>query len=83
MKLDKSFCLFMFLCIFGLDGAQITPFFERITDRIFRLNCGQLIREPVRSENKRLCNATVNSTSIATTLFPLLKVLRFQNQSLD
>ena len=81
MKLDKSFCLFMFLCISGIDGAQITPCFERITNRIFRLNCAQLIREPVRSENKRLCTAMVDSTSIAT-LFSLLKVLRFHNQSL-
>ena len=73
----------VFVRIFGLDPAQNTPFFEKITIQILRLNYTQLICEPVRSENKRLCRVTVNSTSIATTLFSLLKVLRFHNQSLD
>ena len=61
---------------FGLDVAQNTPFFQKMTNQIFRLNYAQLICEPVRSENKRLCTVTVNSTSIATTLSSLLKVLR-------
>ena len=69
--------------IFGLGPAQNTPFLEKITNQILRLNYAQLICEPVLSENKRLCRVTVNSTSIATTLFSLLKVLRFHNQSLD
>ena len=75
--------LHVFVRTFGLDPAQNTPFFERITNQILRLNYAQLICEPVRSENKTgLCRVTVNSTSIATTLFPLLKVLSFHNQSL-
>ena len=73
----------VFVRIFGLDPAQNTPFFEKITNQILRLNYAQLICEPVRSENKRLCRVTVNSTPIATTLFSLLKVLRFHNQSLN
>ena len=43
MTLDKSFC---FVYIFGLDGAQKTPFFEKITNQIFRLNYAQLICDP-------------------------------------
>ena len=50
--------------IFGLDPAQNTPFFEKITNQILRLNYAQLIYKPVRCENKRLCRVTVNSTSI-------------------
>ena len=69
--------------IFGLDPAKKTPFFEKIANQILRLNYAQLICKPVRSENKRLCRVTVNSTSMATTLVSLLKVLRFHNQSLD
>ena len=73
----------VFVRIFGLDRAQNTPFLEKITNQILRLNYAQLIFEPVRSENKRLCTVTVYSTSIAITLFSLLKVQRFDNQSLD
>ena len=73
----------VFVRIFGLGPAQNTPFFEKITNQIHRLNYAQLSCEPVRSENERLCRVTVNSTSIPTTLFSLLKVLRFYNQSLD
>ena len=73
----------VFVRIFGLDPAQNTPFFEKITNQILRLNYAQLIYKPVGSENKRLCRVTVTSTSIATTLFSFLKVLRFHNQSLD
>ena len=81
MKLNKSFC-FMFLSVFLALTVHNTPFFENITNQIFRLNYAQLICEPVRSEN-RLCTATVNSISTATTLFSLLKVLKFHNQSLQ
>ena len=62
----------VFVHIFGLDPAQNTPFLKEITNQILRLNYAHLICEPVRSENKRLCRVTVNSTSIAT-LFSLLK----------
>ena len=79
----QVFLFHVFVCIFGLDGAQNLPFFENITNQIFRLNYAQLICEPVQSKNNRLCTVTVNSTSIATTLLSLLKVLRFHNQSLD
>ena len=83
MKLDKSFC-FMFLSLFlALTVHKTHLFFEKITNQIFRLNYMQLICEPVLSENKRLCIVIVSSTSIATTLFSRLKVLRFHNQSLD
>ena len=68
MKLDKSFFFLVFVCVFGLDGAQNTSFFEKIINQISRLNYVQLNCEPMRSENKRLCTVTVNSTSIATTL---------------
>ena len=79
---QQVFLFHVFVCIFGLDGAQHT-LFENLTNQIFRLNYAQLvICEPVRSEN-RLCTVTVNSTSIATTLFSLLKVLKFHNQSLQ
>ena len=54
--------LHVFVRIFGLDPAQYTPFFEKIINQILRLNYAQLICEPVRSENKRLCKVTVNST---------------------
>ena len=84
MKLDKSFC-FMFLAVFlTLTMNETQPFFGKISNQIFELNCAQVICEPVRSENKRLCSLRVNSTSIATLhLFLLLKVLRFHNQSFD
>ena len=59
----------VFVRIFGLDPAQNTPFFEKITNQIVRIIYAQLSSEPVRSENKRLPRVTVNSTSIATTLF--------------
>ena len=42
----------LFVRIFGLDPAQNTPFFEKITNQILRLNYAQLICELVRSENK-------------------------------
>ena len=67
----------------SVSFAQNTPFFEKITNQIFRLNYAQLIFEPVQSESKRLCTVTVNSTSVATTWFSLLKVLSFRNHSLD
>ena len=35
----------VFVCIFGLDSAQNTPFFEKITNKIFLLNYAQLLRE--------------------------------------
>ena len=73
----------VFVRIFGLDPTQNTPFFDTITNQILGLNYARLIWEPMRDQNKRLCRVTVNSTSIATTLFSLLKVLRFHNQSLD
>ena len=50
----------VFVHIFGLDPAQNMPFFEKITNQILRLNYAQLICEPVRSENRRLCRVTVN-----------------------
>ena len=65
MKLDKFLC-FMFL---SLTLHKTHLFFEKITNQILRLNYAQLIYEPVRTENKRLCRVTVNLTSIATTLF--------------
>ena len=73
----------VFVRIFGLDPVLNAPFFEKVTNQILRLNYAQLICEPVRSEDIRLCRVTVNSTSIETTLFSLLKVIRFHNQSLD
>ena len=79
MKLDKFLC-FMFLSVFLVLALHKTAFFEKKTNQILRLNYAQLICEPVRRENKRLCRVTVSSTSIATTLFSLLKVLRFHNQ---
>ena len=60
-ELNKSFCFTgVFACITGLDGAQNTPFFENITNQIFRLKYAQLICETVRIENKRLCNVMFN-----------------------
>ena len=50
----------VFVGIFGLYPAQNTPFFEKITNQILRLNYARLICDPVRSENKRLCRVTVN-----------------------
>ena len=86
MKLDKPFC-FMFLSVFlALKVHKTHPLSEKITNEIFLLNCAQLICEPVRSDREakaRLCTVTVNSSSPMTTLFSLLKILRFQNQSLD
>ena len=55
MKLGKSFCFIFLSVFFGLDGAQNTPFFEKITNEIFQLNYAQVICEPVRSKNQRLC----------------------------
>ena len=47
-ELNKSFCFTgVFACITGLDGAQNTPFFENITNQIFRLKYAQLICETV------------------------------------
>ena len=48
-----------------------------------RLHYAELFCKPVPSEKKRLCWVTVNSTLIASTLFSLLKVLRFHKQSFD
>ena len=74
MKLDKSFCC-MFLSVFlALTVHKARFFFAKITNQIFRLNYAQLICEA--AENKRLCTVTVNSTSIATTLFSLLEISR-------
>ena len=73
MKLDKFLC-FMFLSVFLALILHKTPFFEKITNQILGLNYAQLICEHVRSENKRLCRVTVNSTSIATKWLSLLKV---------
>lgn len=64
MKLRKVFLFHLFVSIFCLDDAQNAPFFEKITNHIFRLNYTQLICEPARSENKRLCNVTVNSNRL-------------------
>ena len=64
-----------FVLIFGLDPAKNTPFFDTIPNQILRLNYARLIWELMQDQNKRLCRVTVNSTSIATTLFSLLKVL--------
>ena len=64
----QVFLFHVFVCIFRLEGAQNTPFFEKITNQIFRLNYGQLICKPVRSKNKRLRFVTVNSTSIGTMI---------------
>ena len=75
--------LFHVFVRFGLDPAQNTPFFEKIVNKILGFNYAQLICKPVRNENKSLCSVTVNSTTIATTLLSLLKVLRFHNQSFD
>ena len=48
MKLDKSFFFHVFVCIFGLGGAQNTPFFEKLTNQSLRLNYAHLIlRFPV------------------------------------
>ena len=73
----ETFC-FTFLSVFlALTVHKTYLFFEKITNQIFPLNYAQLICEPVQSENKRFCAVTVNSPSIATTLFSPLKVLRF------
>ena len=76
-EIRQVFLFDIFVCSFGLDGVQNIFFFEKITNQIFL--SVQLICEAVRNENKRLCTVTVNSTSIATTLFSLLRVLRFHN----
>ena len=62
----------VFVRIFGFDPAQNTPFLKKIINQILRFNYAYIICEPVRSENKRLCSVSVNSTSIAT-LFSLLE----------
>ena len=70
---------------FGPDGAQNSRFLKKITNQMFPLNYSQLICEhsSAKRKKKRMCIVTVNSKSIATTLFSPLKVLRFNNQSLD
>ena len=75
-----SFLLSVFLAL-SLHKTHL--FSRKITNQILRLNYAKLICKPVRSKNKRLCRVTVNSTSIATTLFLLLKDLRCRNKSLD
>ena len=81
MKLDKFFLVSCFLSVFlALTVHHSYPFFledNQSNLSIKLLNYAQLICESVQSENKRLCTVMVNSTSIATTLFSLLKVLRF------
>ena len=62
----------VFVRIFGLDPAQNTFFrYDNQSNPSIKLCATNLER------------VTVNSTSIATTLLSLLKVLRFDNQSLD
>ena len=56
----QVFLFHVFVCIFGLDGAQNTPFFEKLTNQILRLNYAHLIFESVRSKNKRLCHGQFN-----------------------
>ena len=70
----QVFLFHVFVCVFCLDGAQNTTFFKKTTNEIFGLNFAQLICEPMRSENKRLCTITVNSTSNATNFFLLLEI---------
>ena len=79
MKLDKIFVLCF--CIFGFwDGAQNTPFSQKITNQILRLNYAQRTCAK-RKQEIVLYTITFNSTSIATTLFSLLNVLSFHDQS--
>ena len=58
----------VFVRTFGFDPAQNTPFFEKITNQILRLNYAQLICKTVRTENIRLCRVTVHSTSTASNI---------------
>ena len=44
----------VFVRIFGLDPVQNTPFFEKITNQILRLNYAQLICEPVRKRKQKI-----------------------------
>ena len=67
----------VFVRFFYLDPAQKHTFFGRTTNQKFRLIYSQL------TTKLRLCRVTVNSTSIATALFLLLKFPEFHNQSLD
>ena len=46
----------------GYETRQVFLF------HVFVCNYAQLICEPVRSENKRLCTVTVNSTSICDNI---------------
>ena len=76
MKLDKFLCLTFLSVFLALTVQKPHLFCEKITNQNLRLNYAQLIYEPVRSENKRLCTVTV-------TLSSLSKILSFHNQSLD
>ena len=78
---QQVFLFPVFVCIFGLDGAQHTLFREYNQSNLSIKLCATNLR--TRAKQNRLCTATVNSTSIATTLFSLLKVLKFHNQSLQ
>ena len=75
MKLDKSFC-FMFLSVFGLGAGE-----DNQSNLSIKL-CATNLRTRAKRKNKRLYTVMVNSISLATTLFSLLKFFRFHKQSL-
>ena len=73
----------VFVRFFCLDPAQNptkTHFFRQDNQSKVSTN---LFATNLRTKNKRLCRVTVDSTSIATALFLLLKSAEFHNQSLD
>ena len=73
----------VFVRIFGLDHAQNMPLFreDNQSNPSIKL-CATNLRTRAKRKQK-IVQGHGNSTSIATTLFSLLKVLRFHNQSLD
>ena len=80
---STSFFVSCFCSLFGLDRAQTqtkTHFFGQDNQSEVSTN---LFTTNLRTKNKRLCTVTVDSTSIATTLFLLLKFPGFHNQSPD
>ena len=60
MKLDKSL-FHAFVCIFGLDGAQNTPFFPEDNQSNLSIKlCADYLRTPCETKTKDSCTVTVN-----------------------
>ena len=60
MKLGKSFCFIFLSVFFGLDGAQNTPFSEKITNLSIKL-CASNLRTRAKQKPKILhCQGQFN-----------------------